>query len=159
MATPEEFAAECGAAARGLRRVPSALRRALAAEVKTEVAVPLAAKVAGAAAGPWARVLSAGVKARASADPQIVVGGASPRLSGGAGPRQVVFGTEFGGGKRITTVHRTDRHRGYFRRSTRQFGTHQRPFVFKTVSNNMDWVLDRYADIVTDVLDEGVPGG
>jgi hypothetical protein len=107
-------------ASKALRRIPKEVRRALAAEVKTEVAAPLAVKIAGAATGPYNRVLRNGTKARASADPQIVVGGARPRLSHGAGPRDVVFGTEFGGGKRITRVPST-RSAGLF--SSCPFGT------------------------------------
>lgn len=149
-----DFAADCEAAAKGLRRVPRELRRALAQQVKTEVAEPLANRVKAAATGPWARVLAAGTKARAGADPTIVVGGQSPKLSGGGGPRSVVYGTEFGGGKRLTAVPGRAGRRGYRRYSTNQFRGRQRPFVFRTINQQMPKVLDAYAGIVMEVLDD-----
>lgn len=159
MATPEEFSAECRLASKNLRRVPRELRRALSSEVKNQVAVPLASRVGSAARGPWSRVLQAGTKARAGADPTIVVGGLRPKLSGGAGPRQVVFGAEFGGGKRLTAVPRTARHRGYRRYSTNQFRANKTPFVFPTIAKNLPWVLDQFADISMTTLNKEVNRG
>lgn len=156
MASTDEFVAECRDTARNLRRVPADLRRALSSEVKEEVAVPLARKISGAATGPWAPVLAAGTKARAGAEPTIVVGGTRPRLSGGAGPRLVVYGTEFGGGKRLTAVPRKGSRQGYRRYSTNQFRRNRRPFVFPTIGRNLDWVLDSFADITLRVLDKAV---
>lgn len=159
MSTPDEFAAECEAAAKALRRLPKDVRRALASEVKSDVAEPLSRKIAAAAVGPWNRVLRAGTKARSAADPQIVVGGMRPKLSGGGGPRSVVYGTEFGGGKRRTAVPSKPGRRGYSRRSTAQFARHHQPFVFKTIGTNIGWVLDRYADIVDEVIDREIGRG
>lgn len=160
----DQFATDCEAAAKGLRRVPKELRRALSTEVKAAVADPLAARIRAAASGPYARILGPGTKARAGADPTIVVGGASPKLSGGAGPRRVVFGTEWGGGKRLSPVVGYDRGgrrkghvRGYRRYSTNQFHRHQHPFVFPTVNANMDKALEAWATIVTDVVNREVP--
>ena len=150
----DAFAQECAAAAKGLRRVPAELRRALATEVKAAVADPLAGRVKAAAAGPWARVLAAGTKSRAGADPTILVGGSSPRASGGAGPRALVYGTEFGGGKRLTAVPGRKGRRGYRRYSTNQFRANHRPFVFPTIEANMPKVLDAFAGIVSGVLDD-----
>lgn len=154
---PDEFARDAGEAAKALRRLPADLRRALAQESKDQVAVPLAAKVAAAATGPWARVLSAGVKARVAADPKIVIGGKSPKLSGGGGPRSVVFGNEWGGGKRVRALAGNNRRRGHRRATTKQF-RNPHPFVFDTVNENMDWVLDQFADLTMTVLDKGVTG-
>lgn len=159
MATPEDFARECRDAAKGLRRVQRDLRRTLAGEVKDEVAIPLAAKIGAAASGPWATVLSAGVKARAAADPTIVVGGLRPKLSGGGGPRQVVFGVEFGGGKRQTAIPSTPARRGHRRRTTAQFSQRHDPFVFPTIAHNLPWVLDTFADLTMATLDKGVNDG
>jgi hypothetical protein len=158
MATLDEFGRECDAAAKALRRVPRELRRALASEVKTEVAVPLAAKIAAAASGPYGRALSGAVKARAQADPTIVIGGSRKVVSGGANARQLVFGTEFGGGKRTTRIARRPGRAGYRRRTTNQF-VPAHPFVFSTIGDNVDWVLDRYSDIVLKVLNEAVSDG
>jgi len=151
VSTPDEFARECEAAAKALRRVPKELKRALAQEVKTEIAVPLATRIGGAARGPYGHALSGSVKARASADPQIVIGGSKAIVSGGASARQLIYGTEFGGGKRVTAVPRTARHRGYKRASTNQFHP-AHPFVFPTVERNADWVLEQFADITLKVL-------
>lgn len=146
----------------GLRRVPKDLRRALSTEVKEQVAVPLAGRIRVAASGPYTRVLSAGTKARAGADPTIVVGGLSPKLKGGGGPRSVVFGTEWGGGKRSRPItgytrggQRPGRVRGHRRHTTMQFGR-PRPFVYSTVSANYGDIIDTYADIVMRVLGDGV---
>ena len=159
----DEFAADCGAAAKGLRRLPKELRRALSAEVKDAVAEPLANRIRAAASGPYARVLGPGTKARAGADPTIVIGGMSPKLSGGGGPRAVVYGTEWGGGKRLSPVvayqrggRRPGRVRGYRRYSTNQFRT-AHPFVFPTVNANMDKALEAWAGIVDDVVAREVP--
>jgi hypothetical protein len=107
--------------------------------VRPDITEPLAHDIASAAAGPHARVLSAGVKARTSATPDIVVGGTRPKLSGGAGPRDVVFGDEFGGGKS---------------KRTRQFRRTRSPFVFRTLGRRTEWTLDQYGQIVDDVLEE-----
>ena len=159
MASLDDFTAECELAAKNLRRVPRDLRRALSSDVKTKVASRRAQKIGAAATGPWAPVLAAGTKARAAADPQIVVGGLRPKLSGGAGPRQVVFGTEFGGGKRISRVARSAKRSGYRRYSTNQFRNNKRPFVFPTIGKNLDWVLDEFADITMTTLDKAVNSG
>lgn len=155
MSEPGQFARECEATARALRRLPSEVRRAFAADVKSKVADPLARRIAGAASGPWAAVLAAGTKSRASGDPQIVVGGQRPKVSGGAGPRALIFGTEFGGGKR-RGYSTSRRGRRYARATTNQFARNQRPFVFDTVSESVPAVLDAYAEIVETTFDREV---
>lgn len=156
MSSPEEFARECDVVASALRRIPREVRRELSQRVKQEVAVPLAAAVGRQAHGPWQRVLTAGSKARAGADPKIIIGGKTPRLSGGGGPRDVVFGAEFGGGSRTTTVPARGGRKAYRRRSTRQFARHYDPFVYPTIVAELPEVLDTYADIVLDVMDQEV---
>lgn len=153
---PASFARECEYVAKALRRIPKEVRRTLAHEVKDKVAVPLASKVAANAKGPWARVLSSGTKARSGANPTINIGGMRPKLSGGAGPRDVVFGSQWGGGKRSTTVAATSRRKGYRRRSTNQFVSNITPFVYPTIVARMPEVLDTYADIVLDVMDKEI---
>ena len=138
-----------------LRRIPKDLRKALSVRVKPEVAVPLAARIASAASGPWGPVLAAATKPRASADPTIVVGGARKVVSGGASARALVYGVEFGStGRTITGVNAGRGHRSYSRRSTRQFLRHKRPFIFPTIRSSGGWVLDKFATIVDDVLGE-----
>lgn len=156
MSTPQEFADECDAVAKALRRIPREVRRELSAQVKEKVAQPLATAIGRQAHGPWERVLQAGSRARAAADPKIVIGGKTPRLSGGGGPRDVVFGAEFGGGKRTTTVPARAGRKAYRRASTRQFVRNYDPFVYPTIEANVPEVLDTYADIVLDVMDKEV---
>jgi len=156
VASTDDFAQGCRDASRNLRRVDKELRRALSSESKDKVAVPLAAKVASAARGPWARVLAAGTKARAGADPTIVIGGMRPRTSGGAGPRALVYGTEFGGGTRVTALTATSRRRGHRRHTTAQFRRNSHPYVFSTVADNVPWVLDTFADIAMTTLEKEV---
>lgn len=155
MSDIESFADECEFVAKQLRRIPRDVRRALASEVKTKVAVPLAGKVGSAARGSYGPALSGSVKARASADPVIVIGGSRKIVSGGANARQLIYGTEFGGGKRTTAIPRNAKHRGYRRKTTNQF-VPATPFVFPTVAHETPWVLDQFADIVLKTLDEGV---
>jgi hypothetical protein len=159
MATPDDFAAACRSASRGLRQVPSDLRRELSTVTKDQVAVPLAGRIAKAATGPHAAILAAGTKARAGADPTIVVGGMRPKLSGGAGPRDVVFGDEFGGGKRLGAVPRGKRSRAHRRHTTNQFRGAAKPFVFPTIGANIPWVLDTFADVTLSTLTKGVNRG
>ena len=156
MASTDDFAQGCRDASRNLRRVDKELRRALSSESKEKVAAPLAAKVASAASGPWARVLAAGTKARAGADPTIVIGGMRPRASGGAGPRALVYGTEFGGGSRRAELPGSPRRRRHHRNTTAQFRRNMHPFVFPTIAKNVDWVLDTFADIAMTTLEEEV---
>lgn len=156
MASPEEFAQECEAAAKALRRIPKELRRALAADVKTEVAEPMAAKIRSASRGPWSAALASQTKARAAADPQVVIGGAKKIVSGGANARQLIYGTEFGGGRRVTRVPARPGRRGYRRHSTNQF-IPATPYVFETLRANSDFILDAFADIVLKVINEEVP--
>jgi len=159
VATPEEFAQQCRETSRQMRRLPAELRRTLAQRSKAEVAEPLAAKISAAASGPYGRALSASVKTRAAADPQIVVGGARRVVSGGASARQLVYGVEFGGGSRVKAIPATPRRRGHRRHTTRQFVGKHAPFVFPTIGANIDTVLESFADIVDDVLGEVVTDG
>lgn len=154
--TPFSIAAR--EAARATRRLPAALRRALAHRVRDDIATPLAASIAQSWVGPYAAVLASATKARVSADPRIAVGGSRPRLSGGAGPRDLVFGVEWGGGKRRTRIARTSKHAGYVRHSTRQFPTAQHT-AYGTVGEQLPHILDTYAGIVLAVVDEEVGHG
>lgn len=159
MSDIDEFTAQCRVAARGLRRLPSDLRRGIAGDVQEQVAAPLADRVGAAARGPWAAQLRAATKARKLADPTIVIGGSRKVVSGGANPRQLVYGTEFGGGKRRTAVPSRPGRRGYTRVTTRQFANNHAPFVFRTVGENFDWAIDRFAGIVLDRLEGAVDDG
>lgn len=180
----EAFERECKATGRALRRMPADLRQALSTQVQPRVAVPLAAKVANTFRGPWADRLAAQTKARKLADPTIVVGGARKVVRNGASARQLVYGNEWGGGKRVTTVNREryatttggagryqikagSKRRGriaagergaggrtiYKLRSTQQFRT-PHPSIFPTIRAEGGWVLDQFALIVDEVLEE-----
>jgi hypothetical protein len=148
----DDFAAQCKAAARDLRRVPAELRKRLGREVRDEVAEPLAAEIRSSLDGPYRGVLVPAVKARIQGDPMIVVGGARPVLSGGASVRDVVFGDEFGGGSRLGTVRSTGRRRGHARHTTRQFKGKARHYILGTIESNAARTFDRWADVVERII-------
>ena len=143
----------CRDASRDLRRLPRDVRDALKARTRPEVADPLADTIRGTFRGPYAAVLSAATKTRVSGDPKIVVGGARRAVSGGASPRDLVFGSQFGGGSKVTQVTRKTR-RGsvtYRRHTTRQF-TKPRPTIYPTIRQELPTVLDRFATIIEEVF-------
>jgi len=156
----EDFERACREAARGMRRLPAEVRKAIAARAMPEVAQPVAAAMAARFTGPWARVLSAGTKARKQADPTIVVGGARRVASGGASVRQLVYGNEWGGGARRSRVSRSTRNGGrstsYTARTTRQFRT-PHPAVIPTIRDESGNMLDAWAGIVNDVISDVIP--
>lgn len=155
-----EFANRCRTAGRGLRRVPTQVRRDLVDQVTPEIAQPLAADIAAAFRGPWAAQLATGTKARRLAEPTIVVGGARRVVSGGAGVRDLVFGAQFGGGKKITTVHRKTRHGStkYKAHTTRQFSK-PAPTIFPTIRERLPWVLDEFARLVLNTVNREMTDG
>lgn len=131
------FAQDCRKASKDLRFLPRDLKRQLASDIRTDVAQPLATRISGAARGSYGRVLAPQVKARSQANPTIAVGGGRRLVSGGATGRDLVYGTEFGGGRS---------------KRTRQFVRNKAPFIFPTIGRSGGWVLDRFADIVDRVL-------
>lgn len=151
------FAASCRDTSRQLRRMPADLRKQLAADVQPQIAEPLADKIAASFVGPWAAPLAISTKARKLADPTIIVGGSRRVVSGGASARQLVYGAQFGGGTRVSTVSR--RTRGgkatrYHTHTTRQFAGRGRATIFTTIRDQAAWALDRFAGIVDRVLSE-----
>lgn len=159
MATGSDFAAACKDASRKMRRLPAELRRALANEVRDSVAEPLAADIRGAWSGPHARVLSAATKARVQTDPQVVVGGARRALSGGASARDVVFGDEFGGGRRVKAIPARPGRRGHRRRTTQQFPGQGQHAVYGTIARGLEKYLDRWADAVERIVGKEMGDG
>jgi hypothetical protein len=166
MATTDDFERACRDTSRQLRRVPAELRRTLAAEVSARVADPLAARIASRWSGPYAAVLSAATRSRKGADPVLVVGGRRPVTSGGAAASQLVYGTEFGGGKRKTrTARGTQRRRRggagetavYDLRSTQQF-TRRAPAIIPTLRADAPAAIERWSDVVLEVLDAELGG-
>lgn len=151
-ASGSDFSAACRVAARQLRRLPAELRRTLAREVKTEVADPLAGQISQAWRGPQGAALAKATKSRVQADPQIVVGGARRLLTGGATARDIVFGNEFGGGKRVATVAARGNGKPYRRHTTRQFPTSGQHAVFGTVDDNLDEAFANWVDAVDKII-------
>lgn len=142
-----------------MRRLPIDVRRELRTRVKSEVAGPIAQDVRSAGSTSYGRRVAGTTRVRAQADPTIVVGGAKRIVSGGAKGRDLVFGTHFGGGSRVTAVPARSGRRGYQRRSTRQFAGRRDPFVFGTVARNLDRYLDLWAGIVDDVVGKVIGRG
>lgn len=171
----DDFARACKDAARQLRRLPRDVRQELATEVRDAVAEPLAAAIRADWRGPHAAVLAAGTKTRVQVDPMVVVGGARKVVSGGAGVRDLVFGNEFGGGKRVALVGRPKsngrRRRGkvtaaeasgsriYRRRTTRQFPVEGQHSVFGTIEGTLDATFDRWVDVINRRIDRSLDSG
>lgn len=156
--TPDEFARECDDAAKAVRRLPRDLRRAFAQRTRDEVAEPLAARMRASGGGVYGRRVSATAKARSQADPTIVVGGARRVASGGASARDLLWGNEFGGGKKVRALVGNARRRGHRRRTTQQFVRNQSPFLYNTLSRSWDWALDKWATIADETINEGMKG-
>lgn len=152
MATGSEFATACKTAARQMRRLPAELRRALANEVRDAVAEPLAADIRGAWRGPYAPVLAAGTKARVQTDPQVIIGGSRRVVRGGASVRDLVYGEEWGGGRRVKAIPARPGRRGHRRRTTRQFAGQGQHAVYGTVARTMERSLERWADVVERIV-------
>lgn len=150
----DPFAQACAQAARQLRRVPGDLRRDLGRHVRDEVARPAAAAVNTAArsAGPYGRALATAARPRAGADPAVVVGGRRPLVSGGATGRDLVYGANFGGGKRTTVVHRAGA-RPYRARTTMQF-TRPRPWIYPALARSADDLFTAWAAALDPYLQE-----
>ncbi len=159
MATASDFATACKNASRQMRRLPAETRRALANEVRDAVAEPLAADIRSAWTGPYARVLSAATKARVQTDPQVVVGGSRRVVSGGASARDLVYGEEWGGGRRVKVMAGTPRRRGHRRRTTRQFAGPGQHAVYGTIARTLDKSLERWADAVDRIVGKVMGGG
>lgn len=159
MAAGSDFETACKAAARQMRRLPAELRRALANEVRDDVAEPLAADIRGAWRGPYAHVLAAGTKARVQTDPQVVIGGSRRVVRGGGSVRDLVFGAEWGGGKRVKPIPARPGRRGHRRRTTQQFPSTGQHAVFGTVSRTMDRSLERWADVVERIVGKVMDDG
>lgn len=152
MATGSDFAAACKDASRQMRRLPAELRRTLATEVRDEVAEPMAADIRSAWHGPYAAALSGATKARVQTDPQVVVGGARRVVSGGASARDLVFGTEFGGGRRVKAIPARAGRRGHRRRTTQQFPAGGQHAVYGTIGRNLTRYLESWADAVDKIV-------
>lgn len=167
MTTYGEFQRQTQAMARAVRKLPKEIRKDLAKEVKEKIAVPIADEINRQAHGPYGRALSTAAKARLDAQPVIVVGGTRPLVSGGATGRQLVFGNEFGGGSRVSTVNRKPGKRGrvsraerasgvYKRHSTKQF-SNPHPHVYPTVEAMADDALEMFADLIVEKIDNALP--
>lgn len=148
-----QFARECRQASRDLRRLPAEIRKALGRRVRDEVAEPLAGSIRTAGSGVYARRVAPTTRVRAGTDPTLVVGGAKRVASGGARGRDLVFGTNFGGGRRVTAVPARSGRRGHRRHTTKQF-TRREPFVFGTIARELGRTFDRWVGIVDDAVDQ-----
>lgn len=142
-----------------MRRLPADLRRDLGNEVRDTVAEPLAADIRTAWSGPYGPALAAATKTRVGTDPQIIVGGSRRVVSGGASARDLVFGEEFGGGKRVKAIPSRPGRRGHRRRTTRQFAGTGQHAVFGTIAANLERTLDQWADAVDRIITKGLGNG
>lgn len=159
MATGSEFATACKTASRNMRRLPAELRRALANEVRDAVAEPLAADIRYAWSGPYRFPLSQATKARVQTDPQVVIGGSRRVVSGGASARDLVYGEEWGGGKRVKAIPARPGRRGHRRRTTRQFAGPGQHAVYGTIARTLPRSLERFGDAVEKIIGKVMGNG
>lgn len=159
MATGADFANGCRAAASQLRALPSALRRDLDQEVLHVVVEPLARKVAQAWSGPYAGLLSQATSARLADSPEVVVGGATRQLSGGATAGTLVGGVEYGARDRVTQVNPRRRQRPYKRHSTRQLPRQGQKALTGTMERNADATFTKWVDLVNRLTDRVISRG
>ena len=127
------FRDQCRAVGRQLRSLPAEVRTQVRKDGQRLLADPLATRMRGNVTGPWAvKIRAHGIRTTAGSEPTIKLGGARKVFSGGAAPRDVIPGTEFGGGRRPTT---------------RQFRT-PRPFVYATLADDREQLLADWARLV-----------
>lgn len=121
MATISLDAGQVPAAALELSAAPGRVEAALAPAQLGQVAGILDAAVVAAWSGPYAVALAAGTAVETSPDLAVVTGGSAGHLSGGATAGDLVFGVEYGGGRRVAPVRPGRRARAHQRRTTAQF--------------------------------------
>lgn len=164
MAVRDPFDGACRDAAKGLRRLPSEVRKALGRDVKTKVADPLAGAVRSAYAGQGrvGGALVQAVKTRVNVEPVISVGGAKQLVSGGASGRQLVYGHEFGSGTPPQRAERLARrnHHGTGRRGSRTRGTTAQfagpghNAIFGTFAKEANTTFDNWLNVIDPVLQD-----
>lgn len=155
-------------AAKALRRMPAEARKVTGAQVKEQVAQPLADAVSAAysAGPPMASALASAVKVRVGTEPVLAVGGAKRVVSGGGQGRQLVYGVEFGSGthpqradrlaRRAThgTTGRGSRTRG----TTAQFAGQGGHYIFGTFAREAEATFGRWLAVMDPVLDAWIDG-
>jgi len=148
-------------AARQLRKMPKELRKEMGRHVQQRVAVPLAGYVADAARGatPWGVKIAPVVKARLQGDPTIAIGAARKVFSGGASVNQVVYGANWGGGRRRKATARRLGGNPYTRSSTAQFIRGSSEFIYSTFRAKAEWALNEWVQVLDPYLTEWESGG
>lgn len=142
----------------GLRRALRKLPKEVSASLR-EASLGIAQDVAGIAAqrarmvGGVAKYVAPTIKAKSDRVPKIVMGGTA-RLPGERGGRNqtvgnVVWGAEFGGGRRPTT-----RQFSPWRGNSTGAGY----FLWPTVRDESAEIMDRYGDALMDAVDDAARG-
>lgn len=138
-------------AATALHAAPARLEATLAGPALAGALDVLEQAVAGAWSGPYAVALSAGT--RVQAPDQVVVGGGAGHLSGGATAGDLVYGVEYGGGRRVGAVRAGRRAKAHTRRTTAQF-----PARTLAATHAVDAAADRALDQVGDHVEQAIHG-
>lgn len=136
------FERSCRDLSRQLRVVPGQVEAAIEREAPARAADPVARRVAARWSGPWAGVLAAATKAIQGNPTGVVVGGTSPVVSGGASVNDLVWGNEYGGGRRPATQQFVPRH----------------PAIVTTIEGAVSELEDAYADLAADAIEEVTRG-
>jgi hypothetical protein len=67
---------------------------------------------------------------------------------GGGAPRDLVYGDEWGGGRRVKAIPARPGRRGHRRRTTQQFPAQGQHAVYGTIHATLDRTFDRWVDVV-----------
>lgn len=145
------------------------VRRQVKKDGQRLITEPLAARMRANVKGPYAaKIAATGIRATAGSIPQVKLGGARKVFSGGAAPRDVIPGTEWGGGGRgrrggrTATYQRRTRSGGSTtvrRQVTHQFAT-PRPFIYATIAGDRAEMVADWLRLVDEALAaNGLTGG
>jgi hypothetical protein len=78
---------------------------------------------------------------------------------GGGAPRDLVYGDEWGGGRRVKAIPARPGRRGHRRRTTQQFPTSGQHAVYGTIARTLDKSLERWADAVDRIVGKVMGNG
>lgn len=122
---------------------------------REELAQPLADRLRAAGTGStYARLVAGTTRVIPGRPIAVQIGGPQRLVSGGATGTDLVYGTEYGGGRRVTIVPANRRARAHRRRTTRQFISQRAPFIEDTVARAEADLGDQLADTIADRIEE-----
>ena len=134
-----------------LAALPDDIRAHVDDLVHERVIQPLVDDIRGRETGPYGSALAGAITVAGDA-PAIEVVSAGAIVSGGASADELVWGSEYGGGERVSIVSASTRAKSYKRHTTRQFRGGW-PVIVPTVEQSADQTVERFADVVDETLE------